>query len=262
MAHQDPPSANISTALFGVTLLLIPVIAFLVRTGEAGATSPQVQQLAEQQVEPRASTVSCQASKTTLCLLDGRLSLTARFRDQHNGGREGQGHTHELTDRTGAFWFFSEDNLEVMIKAINGNALNQHLWVYFGSLSDVEYWIDVEDTQTRRTRTYYNPPGNTYGVTDTQAFPLDDPAGGGPGAVCGGILGAACKPGQDPPLFCDLEPGSCNGADFQGICTEVGEVCPEFFDPVCGCDGKTYSNDCFRIAARVAKDHDGACQAP
>ena len=76
-----------------------------------------------------------------------------------------------------------------------------------------------------------------------------------PDGVCGGIQGLPCDDGQ----FCELEPGSCQSADLQGVCVQIPDFCAQVYEPVCGCDGKTYGNDCMRQAAAVQKDHDGEC---
>jgi hypothetical protein len=78
----------------------------------------------------------------------------------------------------------------------------------------------------------------------------------GPCAVrCGGVAGIGCEKNQ----FCELPAGSCGGADLSGECVAVGVPCPLLFDPVCGCDGQTYGNDCARRNARQQLDHRGEC---
>ncbi len=72
---------------------------------------------------------------------------------------------------------------------------------------------------------------------------------------CGGIAGFPCAEGE----FCDLEPGSCRGADMMGLCVARPEGCPDVYHPVCGCDGVSYSNNCDRLAAGAQLDHPGPC---
>ena len=60
-------------------------------------------------------------------------------------------------------------------------------------------------------------------------------------------------------LFCQRKAGTCFIADISGTCARVPRFCPRIFRPVCGCDNKTYPNDCERMRARVSKNHDGKC---
>lgn len=80
----------------------------------------------------------------------------------------------------------------------------------------------------------------------------------GPKVACGGIAGKACPDGQT----CDLPAGRCAGGDQEGVCVAKPETCTQKAEPVCGCDGNSYLNDCLRLMAGVQKDHDGECQKP
>jgi hypothetical protein len=71
---------------------------------------------------------------------------------------------------TGYFWFFNPDNVEVVLKVLDGRPVNGKFWVFYGALSTVEYTLTVTDTETGQVRTFTNPAGRLASVAETSAF--------------------------------------------------------------------------------------------
>jgi hypothetical protein len=114
---------------------------------------------------------TCVADATTLCVQNNRFSIQVDWKAfQANNG---VGTPVALNDQSGYFWFFTADNIELLIKVLDGEAVNDHAWVYFAALTSVAYTVTVTDTVTGEVRSYSNPLGNVSpAVLDNQAFRL------------------------------------------------------------------------------------------
>jgi len=139
--------------------------------GVVWVTATQAEQLQEIAWETLRAHRRGEICGTALQLQGGRFKVEVEFRDFLGG--EGPGRPVPLTDDTGAFWFFEPDNLELMIKVLDGRPVNGAFWVFYGALSNVAYTVTVRDTFTARSKVYENPSGTLASRADTRAFPGD-----------------------------------------------------------------------------------------
>lgn len=85
-------------------------------------------------------------------------------------GRTGTGHPVAAASNTQGFSFFTQDNVDLSVKVLDGRALNGKFWVFYGSLTNVQFTLTVKDTQTGAQKTYMNNQGLNSSVADTSAF--------------------------------------------------------------------------------------------
>jgi hypothetical protein len=103
-------------------------------------------------------------------LLLDRFSVDVEW--QNHSGTTGSGKRipcPELGNQTFLYWFFSETNMELAIKAIDGG---DKFWIFISGLTDVQVLITITDTVTGAVRSYRNEMGTAFQpVQDTSAFP-------------------------------------------------------------------------------------------
>ena len=66
----------------------------------------------------------------------------------------------------------------------------------------------------------------------------------------------------DKGFFCKIPDGMCqlsSDPTLNGFCMELTEYCPEIYDPICGCNNVTYSNECKAASFGVSVLHTKEC---
>ncbi|MCP3962230.1 MAG: hypothetical protein GY719_30685 [bacterium] len=119
------------------------------------------------------TSTACIADEDTLCLNGDRFRVEVEWRDFE--GTLGAGRVVPLgpaaSQDSGLFWFFDQDNWEMLIKVLDGCAINGRFWVFSAATTNVAYTLRVTDTESLETREYSNPLGTSAAaVTDTGAF--------------------------------------------------------------------------------------------
>lgn len=157
----------------------------------------------------------CVPSSTVLCLDDvpgdRRFQVTATYHTAQAGGLSGNGHAVQLgpvgLTRGGLFWFFSPDNPEVLVKVLNGCAVNDRYWVYISAGTNVGFDVTVFDTDLFVAKIYTNPDL-------TPAPPIQDATALAGCEVC--VRDSDCPTGQ---ICCGKTGGNvCTFPTSNGTC--------------------------------------------
>ncbi len=171
----------------------------------------------------QATTGACVPAANILCLNNSRFAVSVEWKDF--SGNTGAGKAIPLTADTGYFWFFTDTNVELVVKVLDATALNGHFWVFYGALSNVEYTMTVTDTVTSAQKIYSNPSGKFASAGDTLAFAAS--VGSTPAAAGSPVeAGGSWEPGSSsanviPAASTKAQKTGCV-ADATGLCLAAG----------------------------------------
>ncbi|MXV99882.1 MAG: hypothetical protein F4X59_16610 [Holophagales bacterium] len=136
----------------------------VVATNNRGSSRPTL----EVGATTLAEVAECEPDGDTICLNQGRFRVELQWESATDAG---VGAAERLTNDTGYSWFFNADNVEVVVKVLDGCSFNQRYWVFAGGLTDVKVIMKVIDSETGVAATYYNPPGAAFQqVQDQDTF--------------------------------------------------------------------------------------------
>ncbi len=139
------------------------------------ATTAHEQGNPKTQTAPPPPPILCDGPSHTLLLENHTVLTNVRWRVRNGNSdgtdRVGCGTAIRHRTATGHFWFFDSENIELTCKALNGTSLTGAYWVFCGSLTDVEWWMEaVNNADPAIRHDYYNPPGSMASFGDVNAL--------------------------------------------------------------------------------------------
>jgi len=160
----------------------------------------------------------CVANDAHLCLNTGRFDVEMTYETPLS--QFGQAAAVELlsADDSGYFYFFSPDNVEVVVKVLDAcHTSFNSFWVFAAGLTNLRVEMTVTDTLSGEVRTYTNPLQTPFEpILDTRAFRTCD---------------------EVPPAAVEAAPGEVGiGRAIAARALEAGSEAPESLWPAIASD--------------------------
>jgi hypothetical protein len=181
-----------------------------------------------QRVNVLGGPLPCAPSATSLCLQGGRYQVEADW--QTADGSRGAGTAVQLTADTGYFWFFDANNVETVVKVLDGCGVNGRRWVFAAGLTDVQVHTTVTDTWTGEGKRYENVQGAAFAPLQDTSF-----------QTCASATAPAAAPSAIPARFA---PSATPAATARHGAVAAAGACMPGPGGLCLRDGR------FRVAAR------------
>ncbi len=147
--------------------------SYLFRVGAAGSSGVAFSRSAAFTLAdppPAGSMTGCAADET-VAALGGGYDVRACF-ETPSGARMDASNYHLEASASGLLYFFDRDNVEVLVKVLDGCAVNGHRWVFVAPVTDLAFNLEIVERATGRRFVHRNPKGLTAEPrSDTAAFP-------------------------------------------------------------------------------------------
>lgn len=114
---------------------------------------------------------SCKPGEHRLCLRNARFGVEVSRLDATLQWSGSARVVNEGTEDSGLFYFFDPDNWEILVKVLDGCAVNGHMWALAASTTDLGYVIAIWDTITDEYTSYRHEGGTpSPAIVDAEAF--------------------------------------------------------------------------------------------
>ncbi len=108
----------------------------------------------------------CYDHRSKACLVDGKFDVGVQFLAH----RHARVRHSTIGDNAALYYFFTWDNPEVLVKVLDGCAINGHYWVFGSAATTLPYTLSVGDKRKPRSYKRYPRYPRFPLVADTEAF--------------------------------------------------------------------------------------------